>query len=223
MTILHRVVVATALACVALAPAAARAGALSDNVAAIQLSTLGYGVSIGHTIAPRVDLRLATGALSYGHNVTSDGVNYSGTLQLHNISALVDVHPLNGPFRITGGLVFGNDHVDVVGNAQNGSYTINGNTYSAAQAGTIYGTAKLSSGAPYIGVGMGPPHRLGVYFTGDVGVVFRSVKTSLYATGPAAATPQLQSDLASARNTFANDVGWLKTYPVVSVGIATRF
>ena len=222
MKTLHRALATAALACAVFAPAAARAGALSDSVAGIQLSTLGYGVSIGHTIAPHVDLRLASGALSFGRNVSSGGVNYNGTMQLHNISALVDVHPLNGPFRITGGLVFGNDHIDVVSNAQN-TYTINGTTYTAAQAGTIYGTAKLSSGAPYIGIGLGPPHRLGIYFTGDVGVVFRSVNTSLYATGPAASTPQLQADLAAARNTFANDVGWLKTYPVVSVGVATRF
>jgi len=223
MTILHRALAAGAFACAALAPVAARADVLSDNVGAIQLSTLGYGVSIGHTIAPHVDLRLASGTLSYGHNVTSDGITYNGTLQLHNVSALVDVHPLNGPFRITGGFVFGNDHIDVVANAQNGTYTINGTPYSAAQAGAIYGTAKLSSGAPYIGIGMGAPHRLGIYVTADAGVVFRTVNTSLYATGPAAATPQLQSDLAAARNTFANDLGWLKTYPVVSVGLATRF
>ncbi len=222
MRTIHRAA-ALAAACAALAPVAARAGALSDNVAAIQLSTLGYGISIGHTIAPHVDLRLASGALSYNRAFSSDNVSYAGTLQLHNVSALVDVHPTNGPFRITGGLVFGNDHIDVVGTPQNGTYTINGNTYTAAQAGTVYGTATLSSGAPYIGIGIGPPHRLGVYFTGDVGVVFRNVATKLYATGPAASTPQLQSDLAAARTQFSNDVGWLKTYPVVSVGIATRF
>src|SRR5579875_3367614 len=103
MSILHRAVATAAFACAAFAPAVARADALSDSVAAIQISTLGYGVSIGHKVAPHVDVRLVSGALSYGHYVASGGVNYNGTLQLHNISALVDVHPLNGPFRVTGG------------------------------------------------------------------------------------------------------------------------
>ncbi len=104
----------------------------------------------------------------------------------------------------------------------NGTYTINGNTYAVSQVGTVSGTAKLGSSAPYVGFGIGAPRRRGTYLTADVGVAFRSVTTSLDASGPAAQMPQFQADLAKARNDFANSVSVLKTYPVISLGLATR-
>lgn len=221
---IRRVMALAALSCVLVAPAAARADVLADNTADLHVSSLGYGVAIGHTIAPRVDLRLASGTLSYDRSVSSDNIDFNGSIRLHNVAALLDVHPMNNAFRLTGGLVFGNDHIDVVGTpTAGGAYVINGHTYTAAQAGTVFGTAKLGSAAPYLGIGLGAPHRLGVYFTADAGVVLRSVSTSLDATGPVTADPTFQADLAQARKDFASSVSFLKTYPVVSFGIATRF
>jgi hypothetical protein len=221
---LRRVLTLAALSCAFLAPAAARADVFTDNTADLHASSLGYGVAVGRTIAPRVDLRLSSGTLSYNRAVTSDNVDYNGSIRLHNVAALLDVHPLNGAFRLTGGLVFGNDHIDVTGTPQNGtSYLINGHTYTAAQAGTVFGSAKLGSAAPYLGLGTGAPRRTGIYLTADAGVVLRSVTTTLDATGPGTSDPQFQADLAQARKDFANSVNFLKTYPVVSIGIATRF
>ncbi|MDB5070117.1 MAG: hypothetical protein JWM87_1228 [Candidatus Eremiobacteraeota bacterium] len=220
----RRVLTLAALSCAFAAPAAARADVLSDNTADLHVSSLGYGVAVGRSIAPRVDLRLSSGTLSYDRAVSSDNIDFNGSIRLHNVAALLDLHPMNSAFRLTGGLVFGNDRIDVTGVPHSGtSYLINGHTYSASQAGNVVGSAKLGSAAPYLGIGTGAPHRLGAYFTADAGVVLRSVTTSLDATGPAASDPQFQADLAQARKDFANSVNFLKTYPVVSVGIATRF
>jgi hypothetical protein len=220
---LRRVLTLTALSCAFLAPAAARADVFADNTADVHASSLGYGLAVGRSIAPRVDLRLSSGMLSYDRSLNADNIDYTGSIRLHNVAALLDVHPLNSAFRLTGGLVFGNDHIDVAGTPSNGTYTINGHTYAASQAGTVYGTAKLGSAAPYLGIGTGAPHRLGLYVTADAGVVLRSVSTTLNATGPATSDPQFQADLAKARTDFANSVSFLKTYPVISLGIASRF
>ena len=218
-----RLLTLAALSCVLVAPAAARADVLTSTTADLHVSTLGYGIAVGHTIAPRVDLRVSTGTLAFDHSGTADNLNYLGSVRFQNVAALLDLHPTNGALRLTTGLVFGNDHIDVHGTAQNGTYVINGTTYTAAQVGTVDGTAKFGTAAPYFGIGLGAPHRLGVYFTADAGVVLRTITTTLNATGPAASTPQFQSDLAQARNDFQNSAQTLKTYPVISLGIATRF
>jgi hypothetical protein len=220
---LRRVIALVALSCAFVAPAAARADILTSNTADVHASSLGYGVAVGHTIAPRVDLRVSSGTLAFDHSGTTDNLNYTGSVRLQNIAALVDLHPTNGAFRLTTGLVLGSDHIDVHGSAQNGTYVINGNTYNASQVGTVDGTAKFGSAAPYFGIGLGAPKRLGIYFTADAGVVLRNVTTTLNASGPAANDPQFQSDLAQARNDFQNSASALKTYPVISFGLATRF
>ena len=220
---LRQALALAAMSCALVAPAAARADVLTSNTADLHVSTLGYGVAVGHTIAPLVDVRVSSGTLAFDRSGTTDNLNYTGSVRLQNIAALLALHPTNGALRLTTGLVFGNDHIDVHGTPQNGTYVINGNTYTAAQVGTVDGTAKFGAAAPYFGIGLGAPHRLGVYFTADAGVVLRTVSTTLNASGPGASNPQFQSDLAQARNDFQNSAQALKTYPVISLGIATRF
>jgi hypothetical protein len=210
-----------ALSCALLAPVAARADILNSTTLSVQASSLGYGVGVARDVAPGLDVRVSSGSLNFGRSGTSDNLGYQGQIHLANVAALVDVHPLFSPFRVTGGLLFGNDHIDVTGTPSGGSFTVNGNVYPAAGT-TITGTAKLSSGAPYLGFGFGTSPKLRTSLTFDAGVVFRNVTTSLTANGALAANPQFQSDLAQAQSQFQNSVGFLKTYPVVSLGIATR-
>ncbi len=219
----RRVSTLAALSCALLAPAAARADVFSQNATDLHVSSLGYGLALSHAIASRADLRVSTGTLGFDRTGTSDNLNYTGSVRLRNVAALVDLHPTRSPFRLTTGLLFGNDHIDVTGTGSgSGTYTINGHSYAVSQVGTVAGTAKLGSAAPYVGFGVGAPRRRGTYLTADAGVVFRSVSTTLDASGPAAQLPQFQADLAQARNDFANSVGVLRTYPVISLGLATR-
>ena len=223
MNNLRRVIALAALSCALVAPAAARADVFAQTATDVHVSSLGYGIALSRAIAPRADLRLSTGTLGFERTGTTDNLTYTGAVRLRNVAALVDVHPTRSPFRLTTGLLFGNDRIDVTGSGSgNGTYTINGNTYAVSQVGTVTGTAKLGSAAPYVGFGIGAPHRRGTYLTADAGVVFRSVTTTLDASGPAAQYPQFQTDLAQARSDFAHSVGVLRTYPVISLGLATR-
>lgn len=220
---LRRITTLAALSCALLAPAAARADLLAQSATDLHVSSLGYGIALSHAIAPRADLRVSTGTLAFEHRGTADNLDYTGSVRLRNVAALVDFRPTRTPFRLTAGVLFGNDRIDVTGTGSgNGTYTINGNTYAANQVGTVTGSAKLGSSAPYVGFGVGAPRRRGAYFTADAGVVFRSVSTTLDASGPATQTPQFQADLAQARRDFASSVSVLKTYPVLSLGLATR-
>jgi hypothetical protein len=208
--------------CVIAFPAAANADVTNSTSVGVQASTLGYGVELSHSIAPHTELRVSSGSLQFTHNGDSDGLTYQGSVHLQNISGFIDYYPA-GVFRVSAGVVTGNDHLDINGVPDaGGSFTLNGTTYTGAQIGSVNGTAELGSGV-YVGVGTGGRSRPGVYVVSDVGVVFRSVSTTLNGYGPASTTPQFQSDLAQARNEFQNSVGVLKTYPVVTVGLAARF
>lgn len=220
----RRVLALAALSCALVAPAAARADVLADTTADVHVSTLGHGVALGRTVAPHVDVRVSTSIWTYNHSYSADNLNYNGSIRLRNVAALVDVHPTNSAFRLTAGLVVGSDNIDTVATpSQSGTFVIGGNAYTSAQVGSLHGTAKFGSAAPYLGLGTGTPHRPGIYFTADAGVVFRSVSTTVEATGPINSSAQFQSDLAKARAEFANSTNILKTYPVLSFGIAARF
>ncbi len=219
----RRVSTLAALSCALLAPAAARADVLAQSATDLHVSSLGYGVALSHAIAPGAELRLSTGTLALTRSGSADNLDYTGTARLRNVAALLDFHPGRTPFRLSAGMLFGSDRIDVTGTSSgNGTYTINGNTYTAAQVGTVTGSAKLGSSAPYVGFGIGAPRRRGTYFTADAGVVFRSVSTTLDASGPATQMPQFQADLAQARRDFASSANVLRTYPVLSLGLATR-
>ena len=218
---LRSVLTLAAMSCALVAPAAARADVFS-NTFDVHASSLGSGIGLSHAVAPNLDVRVATGSLSFNRNGTDSDLNYNGSVRLRNTAALVDFYPSRTPFRLTAGYVLGSDEIDVTGTPASGSFTINGTTYSSSQINAVTGTARLSPGA-YVGIGLGASRRARVSLTADAGVVFRSVSTSLTGYGPAAGTAQFQSDLAQAQADFQNSVGALRTYPVISLGVATRF
>jgi len=211
----------TAFLCALIGPSASSAGPLDDSSVGIQLSTLGYGVSFSHAVAPHTEIRVTTGSLQFNNTGTSNNLHYNGSIGFNNLAGLVDFYPA-GPFRVTAGYLGGNDHVNVNGipNA-NGSFTIGSNTFTSAEITQVGGSARLGSGT-YFGVGTAR-RRAGIGFVSDIGVVFRSVSTSLTGAGPAATTAQFQSDLAQTQNRIQNSISILKTYPVISIGLAARF
>jgi len=211
-------VVATAAA-FALAPAAQA----DDTIAAgVHAGTLGYGISVEKPLNRFFGVRVQNGIASYSSSGSSSTFTYTGTLHYSNYAVLVDFHPLGGAFRVTaGGVLSGNDHLAATGTPNgNGTYTINGDTYTAAQVGQLNGEVKFGGAAPYLGIGSsgrGP-----ISFVSDVGIAFRSVNSTLAATGLAVGTPTFDSDLAAAQAKLQHDVSFLKTYPVVDIGLRIK-
>jgi hypothetical protein len=153
----------------------------------VQVSTLGAGLQFSRQLGFATDVRVASGNLEVNPSGTTDAFKYAGNAHLRNIAALVDFHPLRSSSRLTAGLLFSHDGVDVTGTPQAGSYTFNGHTYAASEVGAVSGSVHFGNTAPYVGIGFGRPRHARVFLTGDFGVAFRSVQTSLTATGPATA------------------------------------
>ncbi len=187
--------------------------------------TLGVGPQIGMVIVPnKLDARLNFGYLHYSYNTTSDGVYYDGHLKLQNVGLLGDWHPMGGAFRLTAGLFYNDNKFDLTGQPSGGTYTINGNTYTAAQAGTVTASVDFNSVAPYVGFGWGDnSDGAGLHFTSDFGVMYQGTPSAHVTATGAAANPALASDVQAAQAKLQSDLNNFKWYPVVQVGLVYRF
>ena len=197
--------------------------------AGLRIGTTGVGADFGWEIAPTLGGRIGLSGGEVNTTVTSTDVHYDAKVKLANASLLLDWSPL-GPFRISAGIVPNKNKADLTGEPTGGSFTINGNPYTAAQIGSLSGTVKSgSSVAPYLGIGYGNVWTKGVNFYFDLGVMFQgSPKVSLTANCGAAiaGTPtctSLQNDVAAEQQRLQDKADKYKYYPVANIGITIGF
>jgi len=193
--------------------------------AGITAGSLGYGPQVGMVIVPnKFDARLNFGYLSYSYNTTSQNVAYSGHLKLNNLGLLGDWHPFAGSFRLTAGAFYNDNKFDLSGQPSAGSYTFNGNTYTAAQVGSVNANVSFNSIAPYVGFGWGDDSSsAGLHFTSDFGVMYQGRPNATITATGAAANPALARDVHAAQSQLQSDLNSFQWYPVVQVGLVYRF
>jgi len=193
------------------------------------LGSTGLGAHISVPIQPNLNARFGLNYLNYSYSSSTTDVDYDYKLKLNTFDALLDYFPMDGGFRVSTGIVYNGNKIDVVGKpTATGTYTLNGNTYTAANAGTINGNIDFRKVAPYLGIGWGNANKeKGWGFSGDLGVLFQgspnTTLTNSGCTATAALCSQLASDVAVEQVKLADDVSSFKAYPVLRVGISHRF
>ena len=215
------------------APALAASGTGTQVGIGFRAGTLGLGADIDFRISDAFNARIGYSGYSLNRSVTDTDVHYDGKLKLSNPSVLIDWRVLKGGFHLTAGIVASSTKIDAVGQpTSGGTYTINNTVYTGAEIGSLTGNFKFgNSVAPYFGVGfgnvVGKDGHFSVLF--DVGAIYAGTP-SIALTGNCAAaivgTPvcaQLQADVAAEKAKLAQDLGILKFYPVVGLGIGYRF
>src|SRR5262245_51346252 len=208
---------------------AATAGAAQAGGAGVRIGTTGVGADIGWDIAPTLGGRIGLSGGSISRDFSTDDVSYDGKLKLANANLFLDWSPL-GPFRITAGVIPNNNKIDLTGQPNGGTFTINGATYTAAQVGSLSGTVKPgNSVAPYLGVGYGNVWTKGINFYFDLGVMFMgSPKVSLQANcNPtvvgAATCAAIAGNVEAERQKVEDKVKRFEYYPVANIGITIGF
>ncbi len=188
-----------------------------------KVGTLGVGAELSMPIADGITGRVGLNMFSYSVNTTRSTVNYDMKLQLQTVSALADWYPMDGGFRTSVGVFYNNNKATFNALPTAGSYTINGNPYTAAQVGTLQGAMTFNSLAPYIGIGWGNPvaKDKGWGFVADLGLLYQGTpKASLTTTGTAlglaASVAAEQAKLQAALNSFT----W---YPVAMLGLSYQW
>lgn len=194
----------------------------------VQVGTTGAGVDFGYQFSDSLGGRIGYSGFNYSRKTHTSDVDYDAKLKLSSLRLLAD-WDLGAGFRVTGGVVYNNNKVDVTGQAANGTYTLNGNTYQASDIGNFTGRVKLGDGfAPYLGVGYGMIAKKGLGLYADLGVMYQGkAKTSLNVTCGSALNAsqctQLQNDAEVERQKVQDKLNGYNWYPVVSVGVSYAF
>lgn len=193
------------------------------------IGTTGAGLHLTIPAFKDVNARFGFNALNYKYSSSTSNVNYDIKLKLQTFDALLDWYPMSGNFRLTGGLVHNGNKISVSAKSNSaGSYTLNGNTYTASQAGNIDGTVDFRSVAPYLGMGWGNAiAKKGWEFTSDLGLMAQGSPHSTLTSSGCTASVQLCNQLANdvaAENASLNDkMDGYKLFPVVRIGVSYKF
>lgn len=214
--------------CAALAaPMIARAAVNRNDLAvSLGLGTEGIGALLSAQLIPRT-LALNIGFSRFNHdfNFTADKARFDANLRLGAVPIVLSWYPFHGNFSVDAGVFINQNRVAATGVPEaGGTYRINGDSYTAAEVGTMTGTTDFHVAAPYVGIGWGNPFAGGRWtFLVDAGAMYEgSPRVNLHATG-AATNPQLAADVASLQNSVNHQLDFLNWWPVVTIGVAYRF
>lgn len=200
---------------------------LADTTAAAKVSTLGLGMDIAMPITESVDVRIGFNTFKRTLNKSASSpntqaTNYTGNLDLGSLMFLLDWHPFDGSFRISGGFIHNSNRISMTGVPQGGNINVGGRTIIIPPTGgTVNAEVAFRKMAPYLGIGYGSASKdTGLSFAADLGIMFQGRPmanvTSNIAGVTAADTTQANTDLNDALKNF-------RLYPVASVGMGYTF
>jgi hypothetical protein len=141
-------------------------------------------------------------------------------------SLKVDYFPFGGRFFLSAGAMMPDIEANVTGTPEDGmTFDLNGVDYSAAQIGSVVGTASVADSVqPYVGVGWRSSHEPGFGFFSEFGVVATNVDVSLSTTnGFENIDPSLQNDIRAEEASLKDDIDKLPVFPVAVIGISYTF
>jgi hypothetical protein len=192
-----------------------------------KIGTLGLGAELDIALTDSLGARIGLNAFTYKYNANSSTVNYDFNLKLQTVSALADWYPFDeSSFRTSVGVMYNNNKVSLNGQPTGGTYTINGNPYSAGAISSLQDEITFNKLAPYIGIGWGKPAptNQGWGMTTDFGVLFQgSPKTNLTVTCTGIGPCPTATDIAAENNKLQNDLSNFKFWPVASIGITYQW
>ena len=189
------------------------------------IGTLGPGLEATAFLSERMNFRAAGNYLPFHYKTTQSEIDYDADLTLATARAMLDVHPFKNHFRITGGLVYNRNELDL--DATPAEPKIVGNTiYFPEQIGTISGQVKFRPLAPYLGIGYGDAVEgtRKLCFIFDLGLMFQGTpKVSLSANGTLAEDPTFQDNLATEEDEVQDVADAFTFYPVLAFGMSYQF
>jgi hypothetical protein len=215
---MRRLVAASFAVALVAMPAVARADLFSSVSAGVHASTIGHGITLEKPLLYDFSVRITTGTLSVSEESRYDGNPYTTTTRYSNVGVIADYRPYAGRYRISGGLVFGNDRIDNVARDVGALVRIGNGLYPVSGTGSVNARVRFDRPSIYAGVGTGTGLIRGLALEFDAGALVRNGTASVVATGPLANDPVFRADLERLR-------GELRTHlvvPVLSVGLVYR-
>ncbi len=191
---------------------------------ALKASTLGVGLEAQKTFSDSFGGRIGINYFTYDYDGTKDDIDYNLDLNLLSVSALLDWHPFQGSFRISGGALYNGNDIDMDAKTAT-SYQIGDISYSSSDIGNLTGTVDFNDIAPYLGIGwdttFGKSKKFG--FLLELGAIYQGTpKVDLSISGPIA-TQAFLNDLQAEEDNLKKDLENFEYYPVLAVGFNYRY
>ncbi|HEX3464998.1 MAG TPA: hypothetical protein VHS78_13205 [Candidatus Elarobacter sp.] len=215
---MRRLAAASFAVALAALPAAARADLFSSVSYGVKVSTIGHGITLEKPLLYDFSVRVETGTMSVSQQLSYDGIPYRSTNHYNNVAVIGDFRPYGGRYRISGGLLFGTDHIDNVARPETAAIRVGNGLYPVSGTGTVSGRVSYDRPSLYAGVGTGTGLIKGLALTVDAGALVRNGTATANATGPLANDPAFRADL----NRFRNEQRVHSIVPVISVGLVYR-
>jgi hypothetical protein len=185
---------------------------------------LGLGVEYTYSLNDRIALRFGLNGSELGFDGEESGIEYDFDLVWDSLSVAADFHPLQSPFRVTGGLLRNDNRLEAVSRSQ-GNVTIGDTTYTPDQVGTLTGVVSFDDTAPFIGVGWDWSRNkelFGVSF--DLGLISQGGPTvSLTGDGDLLGDPVFDADIAAEEAELRDSLDDLDLFPYLTLGFVFRF
>jgi hypothetical protein len=204
--------------------------AFADAAVSLNVGTTGVGVHLTKAYSDNLNFRFGLNGFSHSATETTEDATYDVEANLRMFDALIDYHPGASGFRLTGGLIYNGNEIDATATPTgSGTYTFNGQTYTAASAGNVTSTMDFNKIAPYVGIGFGNAvaKNKGWGFVADLGVMFQgSPKVTLInnnCTADQAICDRLAADLEAESAELRDEAKDYKFYPVARIGVSYKF
>ena len=199
-----------------------------DAALGLKVGTLGVGVELTLEAVENVNLRVGVNYFKLSREIDVEDNAYDMDLKLNSYTAFADWYITDSPFRVTVG-AFVNENGLSGTSLPNATYDFNDNIYTSAEVGTLKADVGFTSVAPYVGIGWGNPLSDDSDWSVmvDLGVVFAG-KPTLNITsegGLLSNNAIFLADINQVEQDFrdTDEIGYLKYYPVISVGLNYRF
>jgi hypothetical protein len=205
----------------------------------LKASSLGLGIEAAAGLTDSTNIRIGFNDLNIGHNLTSDGIQYTGRARLRSVQANFDWFFL-GPLHLSPGvLLYDGNQLTATAFVPGGQqFTIGGTTYTSNPSNPVNGTGSIGINkvAPMLLIGIGnmvPRSGGHISVHAEAGVAYQGQPAvALNLAGSACGTlgcdnvatdPTIQSQVRDEQSKIASKLTIYKFYPVVSVGISYRF
>jgi hypothetical protein len=215
---MNRLAAASFALALVVVPAAARADLFSSVSTGVHASTIGHGITLEKPLLFDFSVRVTTNTLSVSQQSSYDTNPYTTTTRYSNVGVIADYRPYAGRYRLSGGLVFGNDRIDNVARDVGAQVRVGNGLYPVTGTGTVNARVRFDRPSLYAGVGTGAGLVRGLALEFDAGVLVRNGTATATASGPLATDPAFRADLARLRGELRTHV----VVPVLSVGVVYR-
>ena len=190
----------------------------------IKAGILGAGVQGKIGFSKFIGGRVGINYFPFKYDGEGDDIEYDYELKLMNISALLDLHPFGGGFRISGGILFNSN--EITADAQPAvTFKIGDETYTATDVGNLTGTIDFEKIAPYASIGWDTSFKKdkGVGFLFEIGAAMQgSPIVEFTADGDLADDPTFMAELEKEQEKLSDDLKGYKILPVVVIGIVFK-